>query len=221
MRRPGASAQGLRHPKHPDVQRWLARHKRFHRHFTPTSSSWLNLVERWLRELTDTALRRGSLNSVPELIAPRPHPDPLPNPGLGSPHQSRTHRARRTRRNTPGRRRHRRHRSPNQTRKTTGTPTAETTPLHLTTPQSRGGAVRSAPGATHQLAQVQHPTESPPANHPPRPVFKLSLRGQANPTRWSIPPMPTRPFLLTDRSISTVWPGSTTATPLTRRNAGR
>jgi transposase len=55
--------------KHPDVQAWLSRHKRFHLHFTPTSSSWLNLVERWFRELTDKALRRGSFNSVPELIA--------------------------------------------------------------------------------------------------------------------------------------------------------
>jgi transposase len=55
--------------KHPDVQRWLGRHKRFHLHFTPTSSSWLNLVERWFRELTDKALRRGSFNSVPALIA--------------------------------------------------------------------------------------------------------------------------------------------------------
>jgi transposase len=54
--------------KHPDVQRWLSRHKRFHLHFTPTSSSWLNLVERWFRELTDKALRRGSFNSVPALI---------------------------------------------------------------------------------------------------------------------------------------------------------
>ncbi len=55
--------------KHPDIQRWLRRHKRFHLHFTPTSSSWLNLVERWFRELTDKALRRGSFNSVPTLIA--------------------------------------------------------------------------------------------------------------------------------------------------------
>jgi len=54
--------------KHPDVQRWLARNKRFHLHFTPTSSSWLNLVERWFRELTDKTLRRGSFNSVPGLI---------------------------------------------------------------------------------------------------------------------------------------------------------
>src|ERR1700757_4086628 len=55
--------------KPPNVQRWLRRHKRFHLHFTPTSSSWLNLVERWFRDLTDKALRRGSFNSVPELIA--------------------------------------------------------------------------------------------------------------------------------------------------------
>ena len=54
--------------KHPDVQKWLARNRRFHLHFTPTSSSWLNLVERWFRELTDKALRRGSFNSVPDLI---------------------------------------------------------------------------------------------------------------------------------------------------------
>jgi len=55
--------------KHPDVKAWLASHSRFHLHFTPTSSSWLNLVERWFRELTDKALRRGSFNSVPDLIA--------------------------------------------------------------------------------------------------------------------------------------------------------
>ena len=53
---------------HADVQTWLRRHQRFHLHFTPTSSSWLNLVERWFRELTDKALRRGSFNSVPDLI---------------------------------------------------------------------------------------------------------------------------------------------------------
>jgi hypothetical protein len=56
-------------PTHPEVQQWLARHNRFHPHFTPTSSSWLDLVQRWFRELTDKALRRGSFNSVPELIA--------------------------------------------------------------------------------------------------------------------------------------------------------
>ena len=53
---------------HADVHTWLGRHQRFHLHFTPTSSSWLNLVERWFRELTDKALRRGSFNSVPDLI---------------------------------------------------------------------------------------------------------------------------------------------------------
>ena len=55
--------------KHEDVDRWLAKHKRFHLHFTPTSSSWLNLVERWFRELTDKAIRRGVFPSVPDLIA--------------------------------------------------------------------------------------------------------------------------------------------------------
>ena len=54
---------------HPDVQAWLAKHPRFHLHFTPTSSSWLDLVERWFRELTDKRLRRGSFNSVADLIA--------------------------------------------------------------------------------------------------------------------------------------------------------
>lgn len=44
-------------------------HPRFHLHFTPTSSSWLNLVERWFRELTDKALRRRVFHSVPDLIA--------------------------------------------------------------------------------------------------------------------------------------------------------
>jgi transposase len=55
--------------KHPDVKAWLTRHPRYHMHFTPTSSSWLNLVERWFRELTDKALRRGVFHSVPDLIA--------------------------------------------------------------------------------------------------------------------------------------------------------
>jgi transposase len=54
---------------HDDVQAWLAKHPRFHFHFTPTSSSWLNLVERWFRELTDKAIRRGVFRSVPELVA--------------------------------------------------------------------------------------------------------------------------------------------------------
>ena len=55
--------------KHADVDRWLKRHKRFHLHFTPTSSSWLNQVERWFRDLTDKNLRRGVFASVPDLIA--------------------------------------------------------------------------------------------------------------------------------------------------------
>ena len=54
--------------KHADVTNWLAKHPRFHLHFTPTSSSWLNLVERWFREITDKAIRRGVFASVPELI---------------------------------------------------------------------------------------------------------------------------------------------------------
>jgi transposase len=55
--------------KHPDVVKWLAKHPRFHLHFTPTSSSWLNLVERWFRDLTDKAIRRGVFGSVPDLIS--------------------------------------------------------------------------------------------------------------------------------------------------------
>jgi len=54
---------------HDNVDAWLAKHPRFHFHFTPTSSSWLNLVERWFRDLTDKAIRRGVFRSVPELIA--------------------------------------------------------------------------------------------------------------------------------------------------------
>jgi transposase len=55
--------------KHAAVRAWLTRHPRFHLHFTPTSSSWLNLVERWFRELTDKALRRGVFHFVPDLIS--------------------------------------------------------------------------------------------------------------------------------------------------------
>jgi transposase len=54
--------------KHPRVRSWLKRHPRFHLHFTPTSSSWLNLVERWFRELTDKRIRRGSFKNVASLI---------------------------------------------------------------------------------------------------------------------------------------------------------
>jgi len=54
--------------KHPRVMSWLKRHPRIHMHFTPTSSSWLNLVERWFREITDKRIRRGSFGNVKELI---------------------------------------------------------------------------------------------------------------------------------------------------------
>jgi transposase len=54
--------------KHPRVKSWLRRHPRFHLHFIPTSSSWLNLVERWFREITDKRIRRGSFQNVPALI---------------------------------------------------------------------------------------------------------------------------------------------------------
>jgi transposase len=54
--------------KHAKVQRWLDRHPRFHIHFTPTSSSWLNMVERFFRDLTDKRLRRGVFHDVEELI---------------------------------------------------------------------------------------------------------------------------------------------------------
>jgi transposase len=53
--------------KHPAVQRWAERHKRFHFHFTPTSSSWLNMVERFFRDLTENQLRRGVFTSVEAL----------------------------------------------------------------------------------------------------------------------------------------------------------
>lgn len=55
--------------KSPVVRRWLARHPRFHFHFTPTYSSWLNLVERFFGLLTEEALKRGSHTSIPELRA--------------------------------------------------------------------------------------------------------------------------------------------------------
>lgn len=53
--------------KHPKVKSWLTRHRRFHIHFIPTSSSWLNLVERWFRDITDKRIRRGTFGSVAEL----------------------------------------------------------------------------------------------------------------------------------------------------------
>jgi transposase len=55
--------------KHPTVQEWLAKHPRFVMHFTPTSASWLNMVERFFRDITTERLRRGVFTSVPELVA--------------------------------------------------------------------------------------------------------------------------------------------------------
>ena len=55
--------------KTPEVKAWLAKHPRFHMHFTPTSASWLNMVERFFRDLTTKRLRRGVFCSVPDLIA--------------------------------------------------------------------------------------------------------------------------------------------------------
>jgi len=54
--------------KQPAVKRWLANHPRFHIHFTPTSSSWLNMIERFFRDLTQKRLRRGAFISVPDLV---------------------------------------------------------------------------------------------------------------------------------------------------------
>ena len=53
---------------HPNVKKWLTKRSRFHLHFTPTSSSWLNLVERFFGELTRKRIRRGVFQSVPELV---------------------------------------------------------------------------------------------------------------------------------------------------------
>ncbi len=55
--------------KHPKVGAWLDKHPRFKLHFTPTGASWLNLVERWFRELTDKRIRRGVFLGVPDLVA--------------------------------------------------------------------------------------------------------------------------------------------------------
>jgi transposase len=53
--------------KTPEVKAWLAKHPRFHLHFTPTSASWLNLVERFFAEITIKRIRRGTFSSVTEL----------------------------------------------------------------------------------------------------------------------------------------------------------
>jgi len=55
--------------KHDRVRRWLRRHPRFRFHFTPTGSSWMNLVERWFSELTQKRIRRGTFRNVRELVA--------------------------------------------------------------------------------------------------------------------------------------------------------
>ena len=55
--------------KHPKVKRWLQKHPRFHMHFTPTSASWLNAVERFFRDLTERQLRRGVFKSLEQLEA--------------------------------------------------------------------------------------------------------------------------------------------------------
>jgi transposase len=54
--------------KHPAVKKWLSKHPRFHMHFTPTSASWLNMVERFFRDITTERLRRGVFTSVPDLV---------------------------------------------------------------------------------------------------------------------------------------------------------
>jgi transposase len=54
--------------KHPNVERWLEQHKRFHVHFTPTSASWLNMIERFFRDLTQNRLRRGVFQDLEQLI---------------------------------------------------------------------------------------------------------------------------------------------------------
>ncbi len=54
---------------HSKVTAWLDKHPRFHLHFTPTSASWLNLVERWFREITDKRIRRGVFKNVDDLVA--------------------------------------------------------------------------------------------------------------------------------------------------------
>ena len=53
--------------KHPEVRKWFAARPRYHLHFTPTSSSWLNQIERWFAEITRKRIRRGMFRSVPEL----------------------------------------------------------------------------------------------------------------------------------------------------------
>ena len=53
---------------HPKVEEWFTAHPRYHRHFIPTSASWLNLVERWFADITQKRIRRGTFRSLPDLI---------------------------------------------------------------------------------------------------------------------------------------------------------
>jgi transposase len=53
--------------KHPTVLKWLKKHPRFHLHFTPTNSSWLNVIERWFRDITHDRIRNGVFRGVSEL----------------------------------------------------------------------------------------------------------------------------------------------------------
>jgi hypothetical protein len=103
--RPSASARR----SVPNVTRWLehpSRVDRWHLHFTPTSASWLNLVERWFRELTDKRLRRDSFTSVAELVdaielwVEHWNDDPKPSYGI-APHRTRHHRQGPTRTSRP------------------------------------------------------------------------------------------------------------------------
>jgi hypothetical protein len=55
--------------KHSNVQQWLSKHQRFRMYYTPTSVSWLNMVERFLRDATQNRIRRGVFHGVPELVA--------------------------------------------------------------------------------------------------------------------------------------------------------
>jgi transposase len=65
--RSASDRRQLRHHKTAAVKRWLKAHSRFHLHFTPTSSSWLNMVERFFAKITEKRIRRGTFKSVAEL----------------------------------------------------------------------------------------------------------------------------------------------------------
>jgi transposase len=84
--------------KTPEITKWLSHRdrRRWHLHFTPTSSSWLNLIERWFKELTDKRLRRGVFTNVPELIEVittwSSHWNDDPKPFIRHRHRRRDHR---------------------------------------------------------------------------------------------------------------------------------